>query len=200
MQAAIQAYYQEYYSVTPVVEKYYEDVNGTLVATDDWIPADHYTVYNVTVRSPIGGPGACTQRIRMGGNVPVAKKLEIEVSDVLLELDLALFLQGFILWKKRCPHAVCSRNGKVKPQRSHGVFQEDVRDLYQDSCSVTAGGLRALTAAVLHVLQHGNGVADDGSGLYPVDVGDKTNAAGVVLIRWVVKAFVFVFVCRHSRS
>ena len=60
MQAAIEAYYQEYYSVTPVVEKYYEDVNGTVVATDDWVPADHYTVYNVTVRSPIGGPGSCT--------------------------------------------------------------------------------------------------------------------------------------------
>ena len=64
--------------------------------------------------------------------------------------------------------------------------------LDQDACPVAARGFSALTAAVLHVLQHGDRIADDGPGLRSVDVGDKSNAARIVFVGWVVKARVFV--------
>lgn len=61
MRDALAPYYQDYYSVTPGVEKYFEDVDGNVVATDDFDIAEHFIVYNVTVSSPLGAAGTCTQ-------------------------------------------------------------------------------------------------------------------------------------------
>ena len=146
----------------------------------------------------LGGLGTGPEGFRMDGNFPVPEELEVKISDVFLELDLALFLQGFILREERRSHAVGSRHGKIEPQRSDSVFQKCVGYLHQDACPIAARGFSALTASVLHVLQHGDRIADDGPGLRSVDVGDKSNAARIVFVGWVVKALVFVIVSPHS--
>ena len=60
MQEALAAYYQDYYGVTPAVEKYFQDANGTVVTTEDFDSGAHTIVYNVTVSSPLGAAGTCT--------------------------------------------------------------------------------------------------------------------------------------------
>ena len=76
----------------------------------------------------------------------------------------------------------------IGERNSNGITAQYIMDSF--ICSYDA--------AVLHVLQHDDRIADDGPRLRSIDVGDKSNAARIVFIQWVVKALVFALVSLHS--
>jgi len=58
----------------------------------------------------------------------------------------------------------------------------------RDAGAVAGVHLAAAGAAVFEVQQHLDGVADDTVALLPLDVGDETDATGVVLVGGIVQA------------
>jgi hypothetical protein len=66
--------------------------------------------------------------------------------------------------------------------------EEVVGESGEDAGAVTGVDFATAGAAVVHVLEHGEGVADDVVGFFALDVGDEANAAGVVLEPGIVEA------------
>ena len=56
-----------------------------------------------------------------------------------------------------------------------------------NACAIASIGLVAHTAAMLHATVHGKGILQDSMAGSALDVTDKTNAAAVFLVGWIVK-------------
>ncbi len=83
--------------------------------------------------------------------------------------------------------AVMARFGQINPMLGTGRAEEGVGHLDQDAGAVTSVMLAADRAAVVQVGQHGNCLLDDLMGLFPLDIGDEADAAGIVLELGIVK-------------
>ena len=75
---------------------------------------------------------------------------------------------------------------------------EFMRDLYHDAGSVAGLPVTAFSAPVGHVFQYGESFFDDVVVFAAVNVYDKTNTAGVVLVFWGVETTCLkIFKCVH---
>ena len=60
--------------------------------------------------------------------------------------------------------------------------------LNQDACPITGVGLATTRAAMVEVQENLNSLLDDGVGFLAFDIGDESDAAGIMLELWIVKA------------
>jgi hypothetical protein len=74
------------------------------------------------------------------------------------------------------------------PLSSHFFPQKGVRHLQQYPGAVARQRIRAHRAPVRQVLQYLQPLLHDGMGLFALDMGDKTDAAGIVFVGWIVKS------------
>ena len=86
------------------------------------------------------------------------------------------------------PTPYCPAAGSLMPMRGARLREEAVRHLHQDAGAVAGVLLAAAGAAVLEVQQDLEPVLDDARGLSPLEIDDEADAAGVVLVAWVVEA------------
>ena len=79
----------------------------------------------------------------------------------------------------------------VAPRRRefevHHGAQEGIRDLHQDAGPVAGPRVGAGGAAVGQPLQQFQPLPDDGMALLILDMADEPDAAGVMLVRWVIE-------------
>jgi hypothetical protein len=83
--------------------------------------------------------------------------------------------------KKSHAYSVLGVGGQGKAQFGTFFPEKLVGDLDQDTRPITAIRVMAAGAAMLHVDEHMQGVFDDVVGFLPLEVGNKANAAGIVL-------------------
>src|SRR6185312_14683120 len=74
-----------------------------------------------------------------------------------------------------------------------------MRQLDQNTCTISRFGITAARAAVFHVFEHGKGIVNDLVGFMTVDIGYKTSPAGIVFKFGPVKPLV-AFCLVHRRS
>jgi hypothetical protein len=82
--------------------------------------------------------------------------------------------------------------GAIRARRRQGerhrLAKKTIRHLEQDAGAVAGIRIGAAGAAVFEVDQEIESRTDDGVRADTFDVGDKANAAGVVLVAWAVQA------------
>ena len=77
----------------------------------------------------------------------------------------------------------------MKPSSLGLACKKDVRDLHQNAGAVTGARIGADGAAMFEVAENADRVGDDLMGLLALDVGDETDAAGILFQGEVVEAF-----------
>jgi hypothetical protein len=82
---------------------------------------------------------------------------------------------------------VLARSGQSDAGRLTHAAKESIRHLKEDAGAVACVRLGAARAAVLQVPEHGKRLLDDRVRSSAVDVGHEADAAGVVLVTWVVE-------------
>ena len=105
-----------------------------------------------------------------------------------LKYPLAFFSLHFVAWQKHQARAVITRLRQQNIQLAAFAFEKTVRNLQQDTGAITGIDLAAAGAAMLQVLEDGQGLADDGVRLAPMHVDHKTDAAGIVFVGRFVQA------------
>ena len=78
--------------------------------------------------------------------------------------------------------------GNVNPRLAHSRRKELVRNLNQDAGAVAGFRIAAARAAMRQVDEDLNALGDDVVRRFAVDVGDKADTAGVVLVTRIVQA------------
>ena len=84
--------------------------------------------------------------------------------------------------------AIGSRFRQREAQLLAFAGEEFVRNLDQDAGAIAGFWIAAAGAAMRQVEQHLDSLLDNVVTFMAADVGDKTNAAGVVLVRGIVKS------------
>jgi hypothetical protein len=97
------------------------------------------------------------------------------------------------------PCAVMLRGRQADAKRGALAGEEGVRHLDEDAGAVSRVDLAAAGPTVQQVLQDLERLADDGVGLPALDVHDEADAAGVVLMGWIVEALRFGHPARRRR-
>ena len=87
--------------------------------------------------------------------------------------------------------AVVARFGQFDAQRCADLAQECIRHLQEDAGAVAGIGFTAAGAAMVEVDQDGQRLLDDLVGLFPLDVGDEADAAGIVFELGIVEPLLF---------
>ena len=139
-------------------------------------------------------PGGMPQRGVVGRHVAPAKELH-----PLLDQDLFQDMTGAVTlgrFRRGKEHAdtVVELFGKFDTKRCADRTQEAVRHLHEDTGAVPGVWLTAAGAAVVEIDKNLERLADDLVGLPALYIGDKADAARVVLELRIVKALL----CRRS--
>src|SRR5271165_3448970 len=127
-------------------------------------------------------------RGRINRSIPPAEQRQAFFSDDAFENSLALQALVLLDRQKRHADAIRSRFRKREAQLLAFPREEFVRNLDEDAGTVAGFRIAAAGAAMRQVEQYLNSFADDVVTFMAADAGDKTDAAGVVLVRWVVEA------------
>ncbi len=101
---------------------------------------------------------------------------------------LALILVGR---KEHHPNAVLTFFRKINTDACTGFFKKQVRDLNEDTSPVTRVGFTAAGSTVPEVIKNSERLLNDFVGFLALDVGHKTDAAGIVFKLRVVQALLF---------
>ena len=90
--------------------------------------------------------------------------------------------------RKTHGHAVGARLGQLHAQLAALAGKEDVRNLNQDAGAVAGLRVAARRAAMGEVDENLEALADDLVAFFAADAGDKSHAAGIVLIARMIEA------------
>ena len=121
------------------------------------------------------------------GNVPPAEQGLALVLDRALDLVLAGKARGRVARQKNDTDTVLARRGQLHTLLCHDFAQELVGDLDEQACPVRELGIPAHCAAVGEIAQYRETLLDDRMRFLALDMGDKTHAAGVMLVGGVVQ-------------
>ena len=127
------------------------------------------------------GTGRVAQVVRVDGHAAPEQQRHAFGGAALLEVAARGLDAGVVLRQEQHCHAVVALVGQQVAALLGLLAEEAVRHLEQDSGSVAGVVLEALAAAVLEVHQHRQRVVDDCVGAASLEVGDRADAARVVL-------------------
>ena len=119
--------------------------------------------------------------------VAPAHHLEALFGDDLFHHAFALQPLQLAHRQKDHAHRVAARRGQLHPQLGALLGKELVRNLNQHARAVARLRIAAAGSAVLQVLQHLDALLHDRVALLALDVGDKPETAGVMLVRRVIQ-------------
>src|SRR6185369_11940624 len=103
-----------------------------------------------------------------------------DVLDHLLEMRDLLFVARH----EDVTHAVLADLRQGDALLGHFLTEEAVRDLHENARAITHKGVGADGTAVRQVLENEETVLDDLVRLLTLHMGDKADAAGIVLVAW----------------
>ena len=93
--------------------------------------------------------------------------------------------------KEHVADSVAPRIGQRESGDAANPAQESVRHLDEDARTVAGAPVARDGAAVREVVEELERFLDDVAGADAVDVGDKADATGIVLVSWVVQSLLF---------
>ena len=82
-------------------------------------------------------------------------------------------------------------SGRFIPSGCADRAEETVRHLHENAGAVAGIGLAAAGAAMVEIDQNCQRLADDLVGLFPLDIGNKADATGVMLELWIVETLFY---------
>ena len=88
-------------------------------------------------------------------------------------------------------NSVASRIGEGNPRGTTHPPHERVRNLEQYPRAVAGARIRGNSATVREIVEELERLVDDVARADAMDVGDEADAAGVVLISWVIQSLLF---------
>ena len=137
------------------------------------------------------GLGSITQRRVVSGHITPAKDMQLFLmQNPLKDMTGAVALCG--LWRgKHHGNAVLTLFRQFYTQRPADLAQKTVRHLQQDTGAVTGIMLTADRTAVVQIGQDSQRLLHDIMGLFPLDIGDKTNTTGIMLKPGIVQSLLF---------
>ncbi len=100
---------------------------------------------------------------------------------------LAVRAQALVLRQEDVADGIAPLRGQREAELAALVFQEVVRDLHQHAGAVAGQGVGADGATVLEVFEDLERVRDDLGRLASLHVGDEADAAGIALMRGIIK-------------
>src|SRR5207245_809285 len=121
------------------------------------------------------------------GNVPPAEQDLTLVLDRALDLVLAGKARGRVTRQKDHADTVLARGRQFQTLPCHDFAQELVGDLDEQARPVRELGIPAHRAPVGEIAQYRETLLDDRMRFLALDMGDKTHAAGIMLVGGVVQ-------------
>ncbi len=93
----------------------------------------------------------------------------------------------FLHWKKGHANCILARCRQSETQRFALAHEKLMRNLNQQSRTITCFGIAPAGTAMGEIDQDLNALFDDLMTLLPTNAGDKSDATGIVLLRRIVK-------------
>ncbi len=134
------------------------------------------------------GLDALPQAGVVGGHVTPAQQDLAFLLHHAFQKGLAGGAAALVAGQEDHAHAVFARRRQFDVLEGAFLAQEGVRNLQEDAGPVPGQGIGAHGATMGEVLQDAQALADDGMAALSFDVGDETDAAGIVLVARVVQA------------
>ena len=130
----------------------------------------------------LGGFGAGANLGIVGGHRAPAQKLLVLVGNELFQDELADLLIDGVARQEHVPHGVVAGVGKLDAQVAPGdLGEEGVGRGGEDAGAITGVDFASTGAAVVHVLEHLDGIENNLVAGRALEMGDEAHAAGVFL-------------------
>ncbi len=137
---------------------------------------------------------SCSYTFGVNRNLPVSKHLKSKLICCAVKNIATLFSQTNILRKEYYPHAIAAKGRKMNSQFNTFVEEEFVWNLNHDTGTVACISFAAACAPVLHVLEHGQCIANDLMRLVPFNISYKADPTCIMFKRRRIKTLA----CHHS--
>lgn len=111
--------------------------------------------------------------------------------DEIRDYSLASSAAFGAAWKEQHRHAVVANGGQGEAEITSRNPQELVGDLNQYPGAITHQSIRARSAAMGQIRQNAQALLHNRMGFCPVDIGDESDATGVMLVARIVQALGF---------
>ena len=129
----------------------------------------------------LAGLCRCAQVVCVDGHLAPKEHGKAVFRAALLNERARLFEQILVAREEQHGNAVVALVGQKAAALLSFLAEEPVRYLEKDACSVTRVRLQARAASMVHVEKHRQGVAEHLMGANALDIGQRTDAACVVL-------------------